>query len=347
MTQPVYKTEEVAAFVEKYSDVQEGVELSKAKHTFRDGTVIARRDVFKKIWQLLDSKTDAESTKQLQSFSGGQYDVSNALPIKSEALSEEDKIAMKTLIEELPRFSRAVFFALMRRMYAEPGFSDVITQDLATDLNVQEQQVKGAISRLTRDGLVYSDEINDMTFQHAKLHTLGGKLSDLDYTDEVIDDHIKYPQKATTEFTVKPETKEPTMPTDTEQETSNAQIQETEAVDVPASDAKPKREKKVKEPKAAKPPKEPKAPRELTDDEKDALKDYSERYGKDKEGNEINLAEQSKGGAKSKISLEGRARMSLAAKRRWEDKAKREALQAAMKRKPQPEAETKTDEAAE
>jgi len=71
---------------------------------------------------------------------------------------------IQTAAAALPEFSRRVFYSLVRGLYAEPGFSDVEATDIANDLAVPVNRVKGALSRLSVVGLL-SDaeptEVND------------------------------------------------------------------------------------------------------------------------------------------------------------------------------------------
>lgn len=200
MTQPVYKTEEVAAFVEAHSTVDTSVELSKRKHVFADGTVIARRDVFKRIYELMHDV--AESAKErLDALSGAQ---------KEKQMAKEDAVV------------------------------------------------------------------------------------------------------------------------DQEVEESDAVLVEGEVVELSA-ESKPAKQKKPRKPKG-----EPQAPRELTEEEKQAISEYQQRYQTAKVNGElveVELDKQTKGGTWSRFSLEARARMSLAAKKRWQDPERASKLKEQMKRK--------------
>jgi hypothetical protein len=78
---------------------------------------------------------------------------------------------------KLPEFSRSIYEAIQDSMYAEPGFSDVTTDDLyakAEELGGTKKSIGGAITCLTKAGLVhvYDDEVNGakVSFLHTYEH---------------------------------------------------------------------------------------------------------------------------------------------------------------------------------
>lgn len=77
---------------------------------------------------------------------------------------------LTTALTALPVFSARVLRTLLDGLYAEPGYSDVIAEDIASALNVSGKAVGGALSHLTDSGLVqaYITRVNSakVTFLH-------------------------------------------------------------------------------------------------------------------------------------------------------------------------------------
>jgi len=72
---------------------------------------------------------------------------------------------------ELPDFSLAVLKVLESMMYAEPGFSDVMADDIARELGVSRQAVGGAIAELVKLDIVYVEYTDINMEKRSFLHT--------------------------------------------------------------------------------------------------------------------------------------------------------------------------------
>lgn len=79
--------------------------------------------------------------------------------------------------DNLPLISATVYKALLDGLYAEPGFSDVDTSDLAKATGLGMNVVKGALGHLVNEELVttVSERINGITteFVYATVHNDG------------------------------------------------------------------------------------------------------------------------------------------------------------------------------
>ncbi len=88
----------------------------------------------------------------------------------------------------LPEFSKTVLAAIEYRLGDhEDGFSDVVSLDIAGDLEVTVQRVNAALGHLYSAGIAYGEDGevngNDFTFLHTRAHdegrvVVGGAVTD-------------------------------------------------------------------------------------------------------------------------------------------------------------------------
>lgn len=74
--------------------------------------------------------------------------------------------AIVAKVDALPPFSRKVYEAILRLLYAEPGFSDIDANDVARELGASVQSINAALGKLEAVKLVFSEEIDSK--QHPK-----------------------------------------------------------------------------------------------------------------------------------------------------------------------------------
>lgn len=68
----------------------------------------------------------------------------------------------KTKFDRLPEKSKAAMRVIIQGLYAEPGFSDVDTGDVAAALGLDRKAMGGIVARLQKDGLCWADRMDSM-----------------------------------------------------------------------------------------------------------------------------------------------------------------------------------------
>lgn len=74
-------------------------------------------------------------------------------------------------LAKLPAYSQTVYTAIKAGLYAEPFFSDVTVEDIATATTSTTTAVRGALKHLIEQGLVYTEQYDANRSKRIFLHT--------------------------------------------------------------------------------------------------------------------------------------------------------------------------------